>query len=86
MRGVTIGDGAVIAAGAVVTKNVAPYSIVGGIPAKHISYRFKKPDIDALQKIKWWDWDKSKVAKNSHLLNNVDKFIENHNVDLSINS
>lgn len=83
LRGVTVGDGAVIAAGAVVTKDVAPYSIVGGIPAKHISFRFNKSKIDHLLRIKWWNWEKSKIAKNGHLLYNVEKFIENQDVDIS---
>lgn len=52
--GVRIGHGAVIAAGAVVTKNVAPYSIVGGTPAKHIKYRFTQEQIDHLLESKWW--------------------------------
>lgn len=55
LGGVTIGDGAVIAAGAVVTKNVEPYSIVGGVPAKVIKYRFSKKKIEKLLIIKWWN-------------------------------
>lgn len=56
LPGVRIGDGAVIAAGAVVTKNVPPYAIVGGVPAKIIKYRFTPEQIDKLVKIKWWDY------------------------------
>ena len=56
MSGVTIGDGAIIASRAVVTKDVPPYTIVGGIPAKTIRKRFPDDDIAALQKMKWWDW------------------------------
>lgn len=55
MEGVTIGDGAIIAAGAVVTKNVEPYAIVGGVPAKLIRYRFEKQQIEFLLKLRWWD-------------------------------
>lgn len=57
MRGVKIGDGAIIGAGAIVTKDVEPYSIVVGSPAKHVKYRFDKEDIDKLQRMqtKWWD-------------------------------
>lgn len=56
MSGVTIGDGAIIASRAVVTKDVPPYTIVGGVPAKTIRKRFSDDDIAALQKMKWWDW------------------------------
>lgn len=56
-RGVTIGDGAVIAAGSVVTKDVQPYEIVGGAPAKHIRYRFDPETIAALLELKWWNYE-----------------------------
>ena len=64
MAGVTIGDGAIIAARSVVTKDVAPYSIVGGNPAKEIKKRFSKEQIDKLLALKWWDWDIEKIIKN----------------------
>lgn len=57
MAGVTLHNGCVVAAGAVVTKDVPPYAIVGGNPAKILRYRFNKDIIDALQKIAWWDWN-----------------------------
>lgn len=63
MGGVTIGDGAVVGARAVVTKNVEAYSVVGGVPAKHIKYRFDKATIKKLLKIKWWDWDEEKIKR-----------------------
>ncbi len=50
-----IGDGAIVGSNAVVTKNVPPYAIVGGIPARIIKYRFDKKIIERLLKIKWWD-------------------------------
>lgn len=55
--GVEIGAGAIIAAGSVVTKDVAPYSVVGGVPAKLIKYRFDKDVIECLQQSKWWDYN-----------------------------
>jgi len=61
MSGVTIGDGAVIAANSHVVKNVEPYSIVGGNPARLIKYRFPKEVIDKLLEIKWWDWPDDKI-------------------------
>lgn len=57
MSGVTIGDGAVVAAKAVVTKNVEPYSIVAGNPAKHVKYRFNKEQREMLLELKWWDFN-----------------------------
>ncbi|MCR5674245.1 MAG: CatB-related O-acetyltransferase [Lachnospiraceae bacterium] len=56
LSGVKIGDGAVIAANALVTSDVAPYSIAGGVPAKHIRYRFPEEQIEKLCEIRWWDW------------------------------
>lgn len=53
---VKVGNGAVIAAGAVVTKDVPPYAVVGGIPAKVIKYRFEPQVIEKLERLKWWDW------------------------------
>ncbi len=64
MPGVRIGDGAIIATRAVVTKDVEPYTIVGGIPAKVIRKRFDDRTIEKLLKIKWWDWNKEKIQKN----------------------
>ncbi|OTN77357.1 transferase hexapeptide repeat family phosphonate metabolim protein [Enterococcus sp. 8G7_MSG3316] len=56
--GVTVGNGAVIASNAVVTKDVPPYAIVGGVPAKTIKYRFDPETIQALQDIAWWEWSR----------------------------
>lgn len=58
LDGVTIGDGAIVAAGAVVTKDVPPYAIVGGVPAKIIKYRFDKHEIGRMLETKWWNNEK----------------------------
>lgn len=64
MPGVTIGDGAIIAARSVVTKDVPPYCIVGGNPAKIIRQRFPDTTIQDLLEIQWWNWDVAKITKN----------------------
>jgi virginiamycin A acetyltransferase len=74
MSGVTIGDGAIIGAYSVVTKDVPPYAIVGGNPAKIIRNRFSDSDVERLLKLAWWDWDFDKISRNvQHLTgNNLD--------------
>ncbi|WP_078349660.1 CatB-related O-acetyltransferase [Mucilaginibacter pedocola] len=72
MPGVTIGDGAVIASKAVVTKDVAPYTIVGGNPAKLIRKRFEADDAARLQKIAWWNWSAEKITEHLLLINSGD--------------
>ncbi len=70
--GITIGTGAVIGAGSNVTKNVEPYSIVGGNPAKHLRFRMPQEQIEALQRIAWWDWPVGKIIEAYPLLYNPD--------------
>ena len=74
--GVQISDGAVIAAGSVVTKNVNDYEIVSGVPARHIRNRFTDEQIRELKRIKWWDWSIGKTKANQQLVqsSNVDNF------------
>jgi len=63
MPGVTIGDGAIIATKSVVTKDVAPYTIVGGNPAAEIRKRFSEEQIQQLLELRWWDWPLEKITE-----------------------
>lgn len=72
MAGVTVGDGAIIAANTTVTKDVAPYTIVGGNPAKEIRKRSSDAEIQLLLEIQWWNWQPDKITRNLHLLTGND--------------
>lgn len=81
MAGVTIGDGAVIASRSLVTKDVAPYEVVGSNPAKHIKYRFTGEQIQMLLELKWWCWSDELIASNIELLcsNNISDLYQRWN-------
>lgn len=76
MEGVTIGDGAIIAAGAVVVKDVEPYSIVGGVPAKEIKKRFTDDEISFLLDFKWWDKPEEWIKENAGRFCDIKEFIK----------
>ena len=68
LGGVTIGNGVVIGAHSVVTKDIASYSIVAGNPSRHIRFRFNPNEIGYLEEMKWWNWDKEVIKRNMVLL------------------
>lgn len=82
LEGIKIGDGAIIAAGSVVTKDVPPYAIVGGVPAKVIRYRFDKDVISYLLELQWWNKDQSWIEKYAPYFEDVNKLIEVLNKDV----
>ena len=72
--GITIGHGAIIAMNACVTKDVPPYAIVGGVPAKVLRYRFGENEIQRLLSIKWWDKPEEWIIKHSNTFDDIKKF------------
>ncbi len=72
-EGVTIGDGAVIAAGSIIRKDVPPYAVVGGID-KILKYRFNQETIAKLLKKQWWNWEDEKIRQNIHLFRDKEEF------------
>jgi len=72
---VTIGDGAIIGAGAVVTRNIPPYAVAVGSPAKVVHYRFEPQIIAALLRIRWWDWPRQKIDSSLCYMEDVGDFV-----------
>ena len=72
--GITIGDGAIIGAGTLISKDVKPYEIVSGNPMKHMRYRFTEEQIKNLLEVQWWNWADEKIRKNMNVLNDINKF------------
>lgn len=73
----TIGDGAIVAAGSIVTKDIPPFAVVAGVPAKIIKFRFSNDTINHLLNIRWWDWPDNKIFSNYKLFYDPEKFISN---------
>lgn len=80
MAGVNIGTGAIIGAGAIVTKDVEPYAIVGGNPAKLIRFRFDESQVQYLLKVKWWDWGEDRLRSEAKVFDNIEIFMKGKNV------
>ena len=80
LSGVTIGDGAIIGAASLVTRDIPPYTIAAGHPAKPIRKRFEEPVIQALLAIRWWDWPLEKIKEAQPLLmsGNLDDFLKKY--------
>lgn len=80
LDGVTIGDGAVIGAGAVVSKDIPAYAIAVGSPIRIIRYRMTDEHIAAMQRIQWWNWDDERLQEVEKMFEDIDGFIEKHDI------
>lgn len=80
LQGVTIGNGAVVAAGAVVVNDVEPFEVVGGVPAKKIKKRFSDEEIAILQSVKWWDWNENILKKREEMFASPKLFFDKYRI------
>ena len=78
MPGVSVATGAVVGSGAVVTKDIPPYAVAVGVPARIIRKRFENSTIDKLLTIAWWDWPREKMESSFHLLNDIEEFLKRY--------
>lgn len=80
MPGIKIPNGVIIGAGAVVTKSPPPYTIIAGVPARVIKYRYTPEEIEILERTKWWNWDDEKIKANINLFKNKKLFFQKFNI------
>ena len=78
LDGITIGDGAIIGAGSVVSKDIPPFAIAVGSPIRILRYRMTPEQIDAMLRIKWWNWSDDKLHRIESLFFNIDEFIKKY--------
>lgn len=77
LSGVNIGDGVIIGARSVVARDIPPFAIAVGNPARIVRYRFTPESIQKLLKIRWWNWDKKRIETNIEYMKNIQRFIKN---------